>query len=54
VRSGQQDTNEKKKYCFMNGLLPTKLQERLTLCTSRTFPEFVSNAIITDDAIRAH
>jgi hypothetical protein len=49
----QVGTDEKKKYRFMNGL-STKLQERLALNTDGTFPEFVSNAIITDDAIRAH
>jgi hypothetical protein len=49
----QVDTNEKKKDCFMRGLL-TKLQKRLALSTGGTFLEFVSNAIIADDAIRAH
>jgi hypothetical protein len=34
--------------------LSTKLQERMTLNTGGSFPEFVSNVIITDDAIRAH
>jgi hypothetical protein len=33
--------------------LSTKLQERMTLNTGRTFPEFVINIIIADDAIRA-
>jgi hypothetical protein len=37
----------------MNGL-STKLQEHLALDTSRTFMEFVSNAIIADDVIHAH
>jgi hypothetical protein len=49
----QVDTDEKKKYCFMNGL-STKLQERLALHTDWTFLELVRNAIIVDDAIRAH
>jgi hypothetical protein len=49
----QVDTDEKKKYNFMNGL-STKLQERLALNTDWIFLELVSNAIITDDAIRAH
>jgi hypothetical protein len=47
------DTNEKKKECFMIGL-STKLQERMTLNTGGTFPEFASNIMITDNAIRAH
>jgi hypothetical protein len=51
--SEQVDTDEKKKDCFMRGL-STKLQERLALCTGGTFPEFASNAIIVDDAIRTH
>jgi hypothetical protein len=46
------DTDEK-KYRFMIGL-STKLQERMTLNTGGTFPEFVSNVMIVDDAIRAH
>jgi hypothetical protein len=49
----QVDTDGKKKGHFMNGLL-TKLQERLALSMGGTFPDFVSNAIITDDKIRAH
>jgi hypothetical protein len=49
----QVDTDEKKKDCFMIGL-STKLQERMTLNTGGTFPEFVSNVMITDDAISAH
>jgi hypothetical protein len=47
------DTDEKKKYYFMNGLF-TKLQERLALNADWTFLELVSNAIIADDAICAH
>jgi hypothetical protein len=47
------DTDEKKKDCFMIGL-STKLQERMALNTGGTFPEFVGNVMITDDAIRAH
>jgi hypothetical protein len=46
------DTDEKKD-CFMIGL-STKLQERMALNTGGTFPEFVSNVMIADDAIRAH
>jgi hypothetical protein len=49
----QVDTDEKKKDCFMIDL-STKLQERMTLNTGGTFPKFVNNVIITDDAIRAH
>jgi hypothetical protein len=47
------DTDEKKKDCFMIGL-STKLQERMAFNTGGTFPEFVSNVMIADDAIRAH
>jgi hypothetical protein len=49
----QVDTDDKKKDRFMIGLF-TKLQERMALNTGGTFPEFVSNVMITDDAIRAH
>jgi hypothetical protein len=49
----QVDTDEKKKDRFMVGL-STKLQERLVLNTGGTFPEFVSNVMITNDAIHAH
>jgi hypothetical protein len=48
----QVDTDDKKKDRFMIGL-STKLQECMTLNTGRTFPEFVSNVMIADDAIRA-
>jgi hypothetical protein len=47
------DTDEKKKYYFMNGL-STKLRERLALNADWTFLELVSNVIIADDAICAH
>jgi hypothetical protein len=47
------DTDEKKKDHFMIGL-STKLQECMALNTRGTFPEFVSNVMITDDAICAH
>jgi hypothetical protein len=47
------DTDEKKKDRFMIGL-STKLQERMALNTGGTFPKFVSNVMIADDAIRAH
>jgi hypothetical protein len=49
----QVDTDDKKKDRFIIGL-STKLQERMALNTAGTFPEFVSNVMITDDAIRAH
>jgi hypothetical protein len=49
----QVDTDEKKKDRFRIGL-STKLQERMALNTGGTFPEFVSNVMIVDDAIRAH
>jgi hypothetical protein len=49
----QVNTDERKKYCFMKGL-STKLQERLALNTDWTFLELVRNAIIADDANRAH
>jgi hypothetical protein len=49
----QVDTNDKKKDCFMIGL-STKLQERMVLNTGGSFPEFINNIIITDDAIHAH
>jgi hypothetical protein len=45
--------DEKKNDRFMIGL-STKLQERMTLNTGETFPEFVSNVMIVDDAICAH
>jgi hypothetical protein len=51
--SDQVDTDEKKKDRFMIGL-STKLQERITLNTGGTFLEFVSNVMITNDAIHAH
>jgi hypothetical protein len=47
------DTDDKKKDRFMIGL-STKLQERMALNTGGSFPEFVSNVIIADDAIRTH
>jgi hypothetical protein len=47
------DTDEKKKDHFVIGL-STKLQERMVLNMGGTFPEFFTNVIITDDAIRAH
>jgi hypothetical protein len=49
----QVDTDEKKKDRFMIGLF-TKLQERMALNTGGTSPEFVSNVMIANDAIRAH
>jgi hypothetical protein len=51
--SEQIDTDAKKKASFMRGL-STKLKERMSLNTSGTFPEFLSNAIIADNAIHAH
>jgi hypothetical protein len=50
--SDQVDIDEKKDR-FMIGL-STKLQERMALNTGGTFPEFVSNVMIGDDAIHAH
>jgi hypothetical protein len=47
------DTDEKKKDRFMIGL-STKLHERMALKTGGTFPEFISNVMIVDYAIRAH
>jgi hypothetical protein len=47
------DTNKKKKDRFMLGL-STKLQERMKLNTGGTFPEFISNIMIMDDAIHTH
>jgi hypothetical protein len=49
----QVDTDDKKDDRFMIGL-STKLQERMALNTGGTFLEFVSNVMITNDAIRAH
>jgi hypothetical protein len=49
----QVDTDEKKKDLFMIGR-STKLQERMALNTGGTFLEFVSNVMITNDAIHAH
>jgi hypothetical protein len=49
----QVDTDDKKKDRFMIGL-STKLQECMTLNTGGTFPEYVSNVMIADDAIRTH
>jgi hypothetical protein len=49
----QVDTDEKKNDRFMIGL-STKLQEHMMLNTGGIFPEFVSNVMIVDDAIRAH
>jgi hypothetical protein len=48
----QVDTDEKKDRFMID--LSTKLQERMTLNTGETFLEFVSSAMIVDDAIRAH
>jgi hypothetical protein len=47
----QMDTDEKKKASLG---LSIKLKERLSLSTGGTFPEFLSKAIIADNAIRAH
>jgi hypothetical protein len=49
----QVDTDDKRKDRFMIRL-STKLQERTALNTRRTIPEFVSNVIITDNAIHTH
>jgi hypothetical protein len=45
--------DDKKMDCFIIGL-STMLQEHMALNTGGSFPEFVSNVIIADDAIRAH
>jgi hypothetical protein len=34
--------------------LSIKLQQHMVLNTKGTLPEFISNVMITDDAIRAH
>jgi hypothetical protein len=47
------DTDEKKRDRFMIGL-STKLQERMALNTGGRIPEFISNVMIMDNAIRAH
>jgi hypothetical protein len=49
----QVDMDDKKKDRFMIGL-STKLQECMALNIGGTFPELVSNVMITDDAIRVH
>jgi hypothetical protein len=49
----QMDMDDKKKDRFMIGL-STKLQERMVLNTGRSFPDFISNVIIMDDAICTH
>jgi hypothetical protein len=49
----QVDVDDKKKDLFMIGF-STKLQERMALNTGGIFLEFISNIMITDDAIRAH
>jgi hypothetical protein len=49
----QVDTDKKKKDRFMIGL-STKLQERMVLNTGGTFPKFIRNVMIMDDAICAH
>jgi hypothetical protein len=48
----QVNTDDKKDH-FMIGL-STKLQERMALNTGGSFPEFLSNVIIANDAIRTH
>jgi hypothetical protein len=50
--SDQVDTEEKKGHFMIS--LSTKLQDRMALSTGGTFPEFVSNVMIMDDAICAH
>jgi hypothetical protein len=49
----QVDTDDKRKDRFMIRL-STKLQECTALNTRRTFLEFVSNVVITDNAIHTH
>jgi hypothetical protein len=48
----QVDTDNKKDYFMID--LSTKLQELMALNMGGSFPEFISNAIITDEAIRTH
>jgi hypothetical protein len=49
----QVEMDSKKKVSFRRGL-SNKLRERLSLNTGGTFPEFLSSAIIADNAIHAH
>jgi hypothetical protein len=49
----QVDMNDKKKGRFIIGF-STKLHERMSLNTGGSFPEFVSNVIMMDDAICTH
>jgi hypothetical protein len=49
----QVDTDDKKKDHFMI-VLSTKLQESMVLDMGGSFPEFVSNVIITDEVIHTH
>jgi hypothetical protein len=49
----QVDTDDKKKDRFIIGL-SIKLHERMELNMGGSFPQFVSNVIIVDDAIHAH
>jgi hypothetical protein len=49
----QVDTYEKKKNRFVNSL-SMKLQECMALNNGGSFPEFISNIIIVDDAICTH
>jgi hypothetical protein len=49
----QVDTDDKKKASFMT-VLSTKLKEHLSLSTCGTFLEFLNNALIADNTIRAH
>jgi hypothetical protein len=51
--SDQVDSNDKKKDRIMIDL-SMKLHELMALNTGGSFPEFVNNVIITDDAIHAH
>jgi hypothetical protein len=49
----QVDTDDKKNDRFIIGF-STKLQEHMVLNMGGSFPEFVSNVIIVDEAIRTH
>jgi hypothetical protein len=49
----QVDTDDKKKDRFIIGL-SIKLHECMALNMGGSFPQFVSNVIIVDDAIHAH
>jgi hypothetical protein len=53
LKQGGRFVHDKKKNRFIIDL-STKLHECMELNTAGSFPEFISNVIITDDAIRTH